>query len=92
MVSAALVNTTVVPVNRTATTTAIMAIMAIMEIMAVMATIACSRAAAIMPGICAGGAEANSEQSCDTDASCQGRCTQHLFDSHSITPFASTRQ
>ena len=86
VVSAAVVETAAVPVNRTAVIATIVVIAAITVI------IACSWAVAAMPGICAGSAEANTEQPCDTDASCQGRCAQHPFDSHSVTPFPSTRQ
>jgi len=80
VVSAAVFDATVVPVNRTEAT------------MAIAVIIANSRAVAAMPGICAGCAESNAEQSCDTDASRQGRYAQHMFDGHSVTPFASTRQ
>src|SRR5690242_278602 len=60
VVSAAVLDSTVVPVNRTG---------------AIMVVTAYSRPVAAMPGICAGCAESNAVQSCDADASRQGRCT-----------------
>lgn len=39
------------------------------------------------PGVCTGSAEADAEESCNTDSGCQCRCRQGTLESHFLTPF-----